>query len=167
MDSPPHITPAQRPPRRRAACQFCHQSKLKCSRGQPCLRCQINQRECHYELASRIGKPRGSKNGTSSRSPRPRVEERAAMAKASVDALSNEGEKRSIAPCANMVNIEFSDPADEQHQLLLQTCTGTSWAYSPSNLGLSNSMTPSLITSSPSENVNGPLQFPMHVILRI
>ena len=47
----------------KAACDQCHNSKVKCSGGDPpCKRCADAKLRCHYSLAARIGKPPGSKN---------------------------------------------------------------------------------------------------------
>lgn len=47
----------------KAACDQCHDSKVKCSGGDtPCKRCADARLHCHYSLAARIGKPPGSKN---------------------------------------------------------------------------------------------------------
>lgn len=47
----------------KAACDQCHNSKVKCSGGDPpCKRCADARLHCHYSLAARIGKPPGSKN---------------------------------------------------------------------------------------------------------
>ncbi len=51
------------PPKRKAACDQCNASKVKCSGGGlPCKRCADSSKTCHYSLAKRIGKPRGIKN---------------------------------------------------------------------------------------------------------
>ncbi|KAJ1655720.1 hypothetical protein IWQ61_004579 [Dispira simplex] len=37
----------------RLACDECHRLKIKCSRGQPCEKCQIRGKPCHYSLITR------------------------------------------------------------------------------------------------------------------
>ncbi|MCJ1373863.1 hypothetical protein MMC20_005093 [Loxospora ochrophaea] len=59
MDCP---YPTAQPPRRRSACESCHQSKVKCSGGNPCARCKTSHSSCVYKLAAKIGKPKGSRN---------------------------------------------------------------------------------------------------------
>ena len=47
----------------KAACDQCHNSKVKCpGGGPPCKRCTDTGHKCYYSLAARIGKPPGSKN---------------------------------------------------------------------------------------------------------
>lgn len=48
--------------RLRAACDSCHQAKVKCSGETPCSTCQASQLQCMYSPASRQGRPKGSKN---------------------------------------------------------------------------------------------------------
>ncbi|KAF7513297.1 hypothetical protein GJ744_009718 [Endocarpon pusillum] len=49
--------------KRRAACDKCHASKVKCpGGGPPCQRCAENCHSCNYSLTTRIGKPPGSRN---------------------------------------------------------------------------------------------------------
>lgn len=60
-------TPAHRtafsPKKYKAACDQCHNSKVKCPGGKtPCKRCADTCQPCHFSLAARIGKPPGSKN---------------------------------------------------------------------------------------------------------
>lgn len=51
------------PKKHKTACDQCNASKLKCpGGGLPCKRCADTSQTCHYSLARRIGKPRGSKN---------------------------------------------------------------------------------------------------------
>lgn len=49
-------------PRLRSACDSCRQSKVKCSGGSTCSRCLKQGVPCKYSLASRAGKPKGSRN---------------------------------------------------------------------------------------------------------
>lgn len=49
-------------PRLRAACDACRQSKVRCSGGQVCVRCEKHDFQCTHSIASRAGKPKGSKN---------------------------------------------------------------------------------------------------------
>lgn len=46
----------------RAACDSCNKSKTKCPGGNPCPLCQSSGIRCHYSVASRMGRPKGSKN---------------------------------------------------------------------------------------------------------
>ncbi|KAL1965337.1 hypothetical protein VTN77DRAFT_5774 [Rasamsonia byssochlamydoides] len=55
-------TNAHDKPRLRSACDSCRQSKVKCSGGSTCLRCNKQGVPCKYSLASRAGKPKGSRN---------------------------------------------------------------------------------------------------------
>lgn len=48
--------------RLRAACNLCHQAKIKCSGEYPCSACQGSNLQCVYSPASRQGRPKGSKN---------------------------------------------------------------------------------------------------------
>ncbi|KAH8695325.1 hypothetical protein BGW36DRAFT_361026 [Talaromyces proteolyticus] len=49
-------------PKLRAACDSCRQSKVRCSGGRVCVRCEKHEFKCVYSIASRAGKPKGSKN---------------------------------------------------------------------------------------------------------
>lgn len=49
-------------PKLRSACDACRRSKVKCSGGTVCARCYKQDVICHYSLACRAGKPKGSKN---------------------------------------------------------------------------------------------------------
>jgi hypothetical protein len=46
----------------RSACDPCRQSKVRCSGGSVCSRCDKHRFACRYSLADRAGKPKGSKN---------------------------------------------------------------------------------------------------------
>lgn len=47
----------------KAACDQCHARKVKCpGEGPPCRQCVNGSHTCHYSLASRTGKPPGTKN---------------------------------------------------------------------------------------------------------
>ncbi|KID97529.1 C6 finger domain protein GliZ, partial [Metarhizium majus ARSEF 297] len=48
--------------RMRSACDSCHQSKIKCSGGNPCSGCHKLGARCNYSSSNRIGRPRGIKN---------------------------------------------------------------------------------------------------------
>ncbi|KJZ77825.1 hypothetical protein HIM_03002 [Hirsutella minnesotensis 3608] len=48
--------------RLRAACDSCHQAKVKCSGTVPCATCQASQLNCVYSPGNRLGRPKGSKN---------------------------------------------------------------------------------------------------------
>ncbi|GKZ34051.1 hypothetical protein AbraIFM66950_004187 [Aspergillus brasiliensis] len=52
------------PPKLRAACENCRQSKVKCnlSGKDACIRCMRHGLPCRYRVANRSGKPKGSKN---------------------------------------------------------------------------------------------------------
>ncbi|OOF90457.1 hypothetical protein ASPCADRAFT_10623 [Aspergillus carbonarius ITEM 5010] len=52
------------PPKLRAACENCRQSKVKCnlSGKDTCIRCLRHGLPCRYRVANRSGKPKGSKN---------------------------------------------------------------------------------------------------------
>ncbi|CAK46870.1 uncharacterized protein An16g04530 [Aspergillus niger] len=52
------------PPKLRAACENCRQSKVKCnlSGKDTCIRCMRHGLPCRYRVANRSGKPKGSKN---------------------------------------------------------------------------------------------------------
>ncbi|KAI5861142.1 hypothetical protein GGS23DRAFT_577198 [Durotheca rogersii] len=72
--SPPSTPPNERDPpagrdetrkttgRLRSACDSCHQSKIRCSGGNPCSTCEWSQTRCTYSPGSRLGRPKGSKN---------------------------------------------------------------------------------------------------------
>ena len=52
-----------RPKKHKAACDQCNASKVKCpGGGPPCNRCANSSQPCHYSLARRAGKPRGTRN---------------------------------------------------------------------------------------------------------
>ncbi|KAK1142342.1 hypothetical protein N8T08_007894 [Aspergillus melleus] len=54
---------SQRPRSRlRKACDFCHQSKVKCTGDSPCSRCIELDIPCRYGFVIRTGKPKGSRN---------------------------------------------------------------------------------------------------------
>ncbi|KAH9885150.1 hypothetical protein F4778DRAFT_787326 [Xylariomycetidae sp. FL2044] len=46
----------------RAACDGCNHSKTKCPGGNPCPPCQCYGIKCHYSIAQKLGRPKGSKN---------------------------------------------------------------------------------------------------------
>lgn len=48
--------------RLRSACDFCHQSKVRCSGGNPCSGCYKLRLRCNYSDSKRTGRPRGVKN---------------------------------------------------------------------------------------------------------
>ncbi|RAL12638.1 uncharacterized protein BO97DRAFT_451197 [Aspergillus homomorphus CBS 101889] len=48
----------------RSACDSCHNMKMKCSGGQPCMTCKRYKHTCTYSAPNRIGRPKGSKNKT-------------------------------------------------------------------------------------------------------
>ncbi|PHH92655.1 hypothetical protein CDD83_6259 [Cordyceps sp. RAO-2017] len=48
--------------RLRAACDSCHQAKIKCSGTALCTACQASQLRCVYSPGKRLGRPKGSKN---------------------------------------------------------------------------------------------------------
>ncbi|KAI8633677.1 hypothetical protein F5Y19DRAFT_489127 [Xylariaceae sp. FL1651] len=54
--------PTTKASRVRSACDACHQSKTRCSRGTPCVACYISQSSCSYSASARLGRPKGSKN---------------------------------------------------------------------------------------------------------
>ncbi|KAH8695331.1 hypothetical protein BGW36DRAFT_361032 [Talaromyces proteolyticus] len=49
-------------PKLRSACDACHEAKVRCSGGTPCMHCKNHHHSCHYSFAARIGKPKGSRN---------------------------------------------------------------------------------------------------------
>lgn len=53
---------SQQTPKLRSACDACHEAKVRCSGGTPCLHCKNHRLNCHYSYAARIGKPKGSRN---------------------------------------------------------------------------------------------------------
>lgn len=70
--------------RLRAACNFCHQAKVKCSGKDPCASCQAAHLRCIYSPAGRQGRPKGSKNK------RTLMQEREAKAMTHLDAAPHE-----------------------------------------------------------------------------
>ncbi|KAI1390568.1 uncharacterized protein F4822DRAFT_426415 [Hypoxylon trugodes] len=48
--------------RLRSACDSCHQAKIRCSGGNPCLTCLVSRGQCSYSPGNRLGRPKGSKN---------------------------------------------------------------------------------------------------------
>lgn len=48
----------------RLACDSCHNMKMKCSGGRPCMTCTRYRHTCIYSAPNRIGRPKGSKNKT-------------------------------------------------------------------------------------------------------
>ena len=60
---PVQPSPSIAPPRRiRTACNSCHQAKIRCSGGTPCLGCQTSGTRCIYSTGNRLGRPKGSRN---------------------------------------------------------------------------------------------------------
>ncbi|KAK7529473.1 uncharacterized protein J3D65DRAFT_167562 [Phyllosticta citribraziliensis] len=56
-------SPASRTTKKlRAACNLCHQMKVRCSGTKPCSRCFDSGVECVYSFAAKLGKPKGSRN---------------------------------------------------------------------------------------------------------
>ncbi|EME80692.1 uncharacterized protein MYCFIDRAFT_177627 [Pseudocercospora fijiensis CIRAD86] len=59
---------SQEPPLRalaewlRAACDFCHTSKIKCSGGKQCSSCSSLNMACSYSYTRHTGRPRGARN---------------------------------------------------------------------------------------------------------
>lgn len=51
----------QRPKKLRSACDTCHQTKVRCSGGNPCQMCQHVRAECIYSPSSRKGRPKGTR----------------------------------------------------------------------------------------------------------
>lgn len=49
-------------PKLRSACDACHEAKVRCTGGTPCVHCKNHRHDCHYSVAARIGKPKGSRN---------------------------------------------------------------------------------------------------------
>ncbi|KAH8694079.1 hypothetical protein BGW36DRAFT_430104 [Talaromyces proteolyticus] len=45
----------------RSACDTCHQTKVRCSGGNPCQMCQHLEAECIYSPSSRKGRPKGTR----------------------------------------------------------------------------------------------------------
>ncbi|PWY64807.1 hypothetical protein BO83DRAFT_430715 [Aspergillus eucalypticola CBS 122712] len=64
MTSPLHTSLDSPRPRNRLrkACDFCHQSKVKCTGDSPCVRCIELDIPCRYEFVIRTAKPKGSRN---------------------------------------------------------------------------------------------------------
>ncbi|PYH78640.1 hypothetical protein BO82DRAFT_153570 [Aspergillus uvarum CBS 121591] len=48
----------------RLACDSCHNMKMKCSGGRPCMTCTRYRHTCIYSAPNRTGRPKGSKNKT-------------------------------------------------------------------------------------------------------
>jgi hypothetical protein len=48
-------------PRLRAACDSCHQLKVRCPGGMPCKRCEESCLNCSYSVCSLLGRPKGAK----------------------------------------------------------------------------------------------------------
>lgn len=46
----------------RRACDFCHQTKVRCSGENPCKTCENLDMECVYSVSNRAGRPRGTRN---------------------------------------------------------------------------------------------------------
>ncbi|KAH8697993.1 hypothetical protein BGW36DRAFT_359761 [Talaromyces proteolyticus] len=49
-------------PKLRSACDACRKAKVRCKGGTPCMYCERHHNSCHYSFATRIGKPKGSRN---------------------------------------------------------------------------------------------------------
>ncbi len=58
-------------PRLRTACDTCHQLKVRCSGTMPCKTCANSDSACFYSLASRVGRPKGSRNKQSLKGSKP------------------------------------------------------------------------------------------------
>ena len=69
----------------RSACNRCHQSKTKCSGGNPCATCASAKEPCYYSLSTRTGRPKGARNKRSSeqRNSKSQIEGDAAQGNAS------------------------------------------------------------------------------------
>ncbi|TGO76186.1 hypothetical protein BELL_0169g00060 [Botrytis elliptica] len=48
--------------RYRAACDRCHSAKIRCSGGNPCIKCQKDSVSCRFSVRANLGKPKGSLN---------------------------------------------------------------------------------------------------------
>lgn len=72
-------------------------------------------------------------------------------------AINDTADRHPIAPCANMIDVQGQEQANEQHhQTPLQTSVEQSWTYSPSDLNTSDFF-PSFISSdSPGQDVKKP-----------
>ncbi|OJJ45144.1 hypothetical protein ASPZODRAFT_144443 [Penicilliopsis zonata CBS 506.65] len=86
--------------RLRKACDYCHQSKVKCSGRSPCVRCEELRVPCHYGHVGRIGKPRGSHNR--------KTLEKAQRLREANALLSPEGSHITSTGCSSPVNPEYS-----------------------------------------------------------
>lgn len=51
----------QRSKKLRSACDTCHQTKVRCSGGNPCQMCQHMRAECVYSPSGRKGRPKGTR----------------------------------------------------------------------------------------------------------
>lgn len=56
------MTETQKSKRLRLACDFCHEVKVRCSGGNPCMKCHRSNVNCNYSFVSKMGKPKGSRN---------------------------------------------------------------------------------------------------------
>ena len=46
----------------RSACDSCHQTKVRCSGGQPCEKCEKIGFDCVYSVSERTGRPKDTRN---------------------------------------------------------------------------------------------------------
>ncbi|KZF25223.1 hypothetical protein L228DRAFT_236345 [Xylona heveae TC161] len=58
----PRMETGQAKQKLRLACDNCHQAKVRCSGERTCHRCLERDLDCRYSLATRAGKPKGSRN---------------------------------------------------------------------------------------------------------
>lgn len=85
----------------RAACDVCHNTKMKCSSGLPCSGCASAGCGCYYSYSNRLGRPRGVRNKTTSRNP--------------VDRTLESGDYISIPPSESWMdidNLKYSEPVN-------------------------------------------------------
>jgi hypothetical protein len=59
--------------RLRSACDSCHKSKIRCTRGNPCNLCRLFNNHCIYSPRNGIGRPKGSKSQRNAASPQSKV----------------------------------------------------------------------------------------------
>ncbi|KAK9442090.1 C6 finger domain protein GliZ [Metarhizium brunneum] len=104
--------------RMRSACDSCHQSKVKCSGGNPCSGCHKLGARCHYSSSNRTGRPRGIKNKVTRQRLRAHAREAAgadgeppASSLSSTPAASTSADSTaSSSPCHLPTDMEINAP---------------------------------------------------------
>ncbi|CEJ85874.1 hypothetical protein VHEMI03942 [[Torrubiella] hemipterigena] len=125
---------AQRSPKAKmpvkSACDVCHNSKVKCSGGNPCAVCAKANLECKYTPAKGMGRPRGVKN----KKTRQRLQEAAESRQDRISSTASESSSYSQASTAQEhiqgMAFGFNPHGPLEHESLgLPTTTSNDISY--------------------------------------